>query len=449
MTMQYILKKTKRPAVLSIVLVIILAVFNSCTFLPDDTEPVITPGTSTTPPVTDPDISSGNPSSTPPPDSQDEADELLSEMTLEEKIGQMFFIGSRYNSEGTNQYDMDGALEEKLKKYKPGGFIFFAENIDSIPQTVELIQKIRQSAEIPIFIGIDEEGGIVSRLNKAQKIHSTVMPEPFAIGGTKNSEYAYKAARAISEEIGSLGFNLDFAPVADVFSNPENKVIGKRAYSDDPAVAAEMVAEAVKGMDDSGIIPVLKHFPGHGDTLQDSHTGVAVVKNDLERLRQVEFLPFKAGIAAGADIVMTAHVMTPEITQNDLPATLSKPMIDILRNELSFDGIIITDGLEMSAITALYKEEDAVVMAVQAGVDMLLLPKDLESAFNAVLTAVRDGRISEERIDGSVKRILKLKLEKLTDKPGEIPDPDPDPEEALGSKEHRDLAEQIRRESIK
>ena len=206
-----------------------------------------------------------------------------------------------------------------------------------------------------------------------------------------------------------------------------------------------MVAEAVKGMDDSGIIPVLKHFPGHGDTLQDSHTGVAVVENDLERLRRVEFLPFKAGIAAGADIVMTAHVMTPEITRNDLPATLSKPMIDILRNELSFDGVIITDGLEMSAISALYKEEDAVVTAVQAGIDMLLLPKDLESAYNAVLTAVRDGRIGEDRIDESVKRILKLKLEKLTDRPDEIQDP----EEVLGSKEHRDLAEQIRKESIK
>jgi beta-N-acetylhexosaminidase len=294
-----------------------------------------------------------------------------------------------------------------------------------------------------MFIGIDEEGGIISRLNQAQKLHSTVMPPPFEIGSTGNTEYAYLSAKAIAEEIKSLGFNLDFAPVADVFSNPLNKIIGWRAYSSDGPTAAKMVAKAVNGISDAGVIPVLKHFPGHGDTLEDSHTGAAVINNSLERLKEVEFLPFESGIDAGARMVMIAHVLTPKITGNGLPATLSEPIIQgILRKQLGFDGVVITDSLEMSAITAFYPEEEAVVMAVQAGTDMLLMPNDLNKAYNAILKAVKDGRISEERIDESVRRILKLKFDCIISAPSQSLDA----EKVLGSLEHRLLSEQIRKD---
>ena len=371
-------------------------------------------------------------------------DELLSSMTLEEKIGQMFFIGRRTDENGKPLHMPDATLERLIDKYKPGGFIFFAENLDTIDQTVSFINSLQDASKIPMFIGIDEEGGIVSRLNKAKALHPTVMPEAYAIGKTNNSKYAYEASKTVATEIRSLGFNLNFAPVADIFSNPANKVIGRRAYSSDANIAAKMVAEAVKGAADGRIIPVVKHFPGHGDTLQDSHTGIAIVENDIERLRQVEFLPFKAGIEAGASMVMTAHVLTPNITDDGLPATLSGTMLQkYLRDELGFDGVIITDGLEMSAISSYFSEEEAVVRAVEAGVDMLLLPRDFEKAFDALINAVKNGQVSEERIDESVGRILTLKKESGIS----FVKSDLNPDEVLGSPEHKALADKIRKES--
>lgn len=372
-----------------------------------------------------------------------DAESLLSSLSLEDKIGQMFFIGSRYNSTGQLQLSLDDTLSKIIERYKPGGFVFFAENLDTIDQTKAFTESLQKSSSIPMFIGIDEEGGVVTRLNKAKSLHSTVMPDPYSIGQTGKSEYAYKASQAIANEIRSLGFNLNFAPVADIYSNPINKVIGKRAYAGHAALASVMVAEAVKGSLDSRIIPVLKHFPGHGDTKQDSHSEAAVVENNLDRLRKVEFLPFKAGLQAGAEVVMTAHVLTPEITKDGLPATLSPGIIQgLLREELDFDGVVITDGLEMSAISAFYPEEEAVVLAVEAGVDILLLPRDFEKSYQAILSAVKKGRLTEARIDESVRRILKLKTDKLWEQ-----SPNPiEPEKVLGSKEHWDLAEQIRKD---
>lgn len=412
------------------------------------------PTTSSTPKAPDPmpvdssPTSGENNSSTTSPinsiNPSDDVENLLSKLTLKEKIGQMFFIASRTNGSAQYQLAMDERLKNNLNQFVPGGFILFTENLDTIPQTVSFIQSIQKNAKIPLFIGIDEEGGVVTRLNRAEKLHSTVMPEPYTIGLTKNKSYAFQASQAISEEIKSLGFNLNFAPVADVFSNSNNRIIGRRAYANDGLLASEMVSEAVKGAQKSGIIPVLKHFPGHGDTLQDSHTGAAIVENSLERLKKVELLPFMAGIEAGAEMVMTAHVLTPQITDNGLPATLSQPILQgILREQLGFDGIIITDGLEMSAISSFYPEEEAVVLAVQAGVDMLLLPKDLKKAYNAILLAVQDDRISEQRIDESVRRILKLKIKTIINEPIQ----NIEAEKVLGSQQHRDLADQIGKDS--
>lgn len=374
----------------------------------------------------------------------EKAEKLMNTLTLEEKIGQMFIIASRQDSEGKPQRSMDDRLKMILGQIKPGGFIFFSENLESIDQTVSFINSLQESSSIPMFMTIDEEGGLVSRLNKAPQLHSTTMPVPYDIGRTHNPAYAYEAAYAISEEIKSLGFNLNFAPVADIFTNPKNTVIGKRAYASEPNLASQMVEQAVKGALDCGIIPVVKHFPGHGDTSQDSHTGSAVVERTLEQLKAYEWMPFKAGIDAGAGMVMTAHVLTPQITDNQLPATLSKPILDYLRKDLGFDGVIITDGLEMNAISAYFPEEEAVVLAVEAGVDILLLPNDISKAYTAILNAVHNGRLTEERIDESVKRILSLKYQWIMD----APDHDLDPEKTLGSEAHRALADKIRKDIL-
>ena len=416
---------------------------------PTQVTPTPTPLPTSTPsstPVATPDKSpSPEPSNSP----EEAARAILNKMSLEEKVGQLFFIASRTNKDGTNRLTMTEDLETLIKTCHPGGFLFFAENLDTIAQTTTFIEAIKLASRYPLFMGIDEEGGLVTRLNKATALHSTKMPDAFTIGLTGNPEFAFEAARAIGEEIKSLGFNLDFAPVADVYTNPKNKVIGKRAYGTEAEPVAKMVVQGIKGFQDVGIIPVIKHFPGHGDTLSDSHTGAAIVEQDLERLRKVELVPFKAGIDAGTGMVMTAHVLTPGITSNGLPATLSPEIITgLLREELSYDGVVITDGLEMSAVSSYFEEEEAVVKALLAGVDMLLLPRDFESAYGAVFNAVQSGTISIERLDTSVLRILKLKaVYGLLDSGGEEPGNLPDPEEILGSREHQDLADKIRKEA--
>lgn len=397
-----------------------------------------------------PDLSPGaSKSASAPPENQGEydlpeqkIDALIKEMTLEEKVGQMLFLAYRTNAHGERALSMDDALRENLSSYKPGGFVLFSDNLESIDQTVFFIQQLQACSRIPLFISVDEEGGIVSRLNRAPDLHSTVMPDPYTIGLTGNSEYAYSAARAIADELLSLGFNMDFAPVADIYSNPENTVIGKRAYGTEPQLVSSMVREAVAGFMDGQIVPVLKHFPGHGDTVADTHTGAASVDHDLERLLTFELLPFQEGIAAGADAVMVAHILLPNVTADPVPATLSKEVVTgLLREKLGFDGVIITDAMEMSAVSAYYDDDEAAVMAVTAGVDMLLIPQSPEKAYHAILTAVEQGLVSEERIDESVYRILRLK-----DKYGILDNriQRPDPEKTLGRPEHTALANAIR-----
>jgi beta-N-acetylhexosaminidase len=368
---------------------------------------------------------------------------LLDSMTLEEKIGQMLFLAYRQDKDGRNVLKMDNELEEYLSRYKPGGFVLFAENLESIDQTVSLINNLQIQSKIPLFVSVDEEGGIVTRLNKAPGLHSTVMPNAYTIGLTGKPEYAYKAARAIAAELLSLGFNMNFAPVADIFSNPVNKVIGKRAYGTEPQLVSQMVRQAVAGFAEGRIIPVLKHFPGHGDTAEDTHTGAAVVEHDLERLTGFELMPFREGIEAGADAVMVAHIILPKLMEEPVPATISKEVVTgLLREKLMFDGVIITDALEMSAVSSFYDDEEAAVMAVLAGIDMLLMPSSAEKTFGAILYSVRTGVIPEERIDESVYRILRLK-EKYGILDNSVQGPDPDL--SLGSPEHQALAGEIER----
>ena len=239
---------------------------------------------------------------------------------------------------------------------------------------------------------------------------STCRYESAAALAEGGPQAVYEAARAIGSYLKKYGFDIDFAPVADVNTNPENIIIGARAFSDDPHAAAPLVAAYVRGLSEAGVLGCLKHFPGHGDTRADTHLGFASTGKDWQQIDSCEMVPFRAGIAAGAPLVMAAHIAAPAVTGSDAPSTLSAAILtDRLREELGFEGAIITDALEMGAIRLHFGSAEAALAALQAGADLLLCPLNLQEAFDGILHAIADGRLSEERLDRSVTRILALK----------------------------------------
>lgn len=366
---------------------------------------------------------------------------ILGEMTVDEKIGQLFIVPLSTLNAGGPALEVDEETESSIKKYKIGGVILFAENIKSIPQTTSLTEGLQNISEIPLFIAVDEEGGMVSRITKSSEMHATVFPDNSVIGETKNPDIARQVASAIAEEIYSLGFNMNFAPVADINTNPDNPVIGPRSYGNNAEEVSVMVAAAVNGIQSNSVSAVLKHFPGHGDTSTDSHYGTATVKHTKERLFSTELLPFIAGIDEGVDGVMTAHILTPNIPGENVPATLKPEILtDILRNELGFNGLIITDALNMKAITKHFSSDEAAVKAILAGADILLMPESLDTAFSGIKKAYNDGIISIERIDESVERILRIKYKR-----GLFSDDTEkkNPEEVLGCSEHQELSDML------
>jgi beta-N-acetylhexosaminidase len=248
----------------------------------------------------------------------------------------------------------------------------------------------------------------------------TPFPGAARIAATKDVKVSRAVARATGEELRALGVNLDFAPVADVNIDPRNPVIGKRAFGDRPAEVSKMVAAAVKGFDDAGVAATAKHFPGHGDTHVDSHTGLPVIDHTRAQWKRLDAPPFKAAIGAGVDAIMSAHIVFPKLDPSGDPATLSKPILTgLLRQELGFDGVISTDALNMAGVREKYGDGEVAVRAVLAGADLLLMPYDLPKAYNAVLSAAKSGRISERRLDESVTRLLTLKQARglLTERP--------------------------------
>ena len=371
----------------------------------------------------------------------DPVKEILDGMTLDEKIGQLFIVSLNQDEQGNAILAVNDSIKSIMKKYKPGGIMLFAENIKTITQTSALIQDMQEESRIPLFVAVDEEGGLVSRITKSSEMHATVFPNNAVIGKQGDPALAEQVAKAIASEISSLGFNMNFAPVADVNTNPNNTVIGVRAYGSNADLVGKMVSAAVTGIQTKPVSAVLKHFPGHGDTENDSHYGTAVVNHTKERLLNTELLPFIEGINAGADAVMTAHILTPEIPGDNLPATLKPEILTgILRNELRFGGLIITDALNMGAITNHYTSAEAAVKAIFAGADVLLMPKDLEAAFSGIKKAHQDGVISTERINESVRRITETKHKRGLF--GANIDTG-DPEKILGCREHRDLLKMI------
>lgn len=332
-------------------------------------------------------------------------DETLAGMTLHEKVCQMMFVTPEELTGEDGVTVAGDATRQALENYPVGGIVYFAKNLESQDQVKEMIDNSQKYSSIGLFVATDEEGGVVNRL--MDTVGTTYIGSMYYYKDD-GDETAYENAYTIANDMSAPGFNLDFAPVADVWSNPDNTVIGERAYSDDYAQAAELVGNAVKGFNDGGVMCTLKHFPGHGDTAEDSHYSSAYVHRTKEEIMADEMQPFRSGIEAGAEFVMVGHLIVPDI--DEVPATLSyKIATGILRDELKFEGVAITDSFEMESIADNYSVDDAVVMSVKAGMDMILQPKDMASAVNSIEQAVADGELSEDRIDESVRRILTLK----------------------------------------
>ena len=341
--------------------------------------------------------------------SPDSLDQMLADMTLRQKVGQLFIARpEQLLPEARAVREVTPELEQALEEYPLGGLILFADNVMKPEQLLALNAGLAEMPGIPMFIAVDEEGGLVARLAGNWKFKLTKYESAMAVGASGDPADALEMGRTIGGYLREYGFNLDFAPVADVHTNPKNPVIGTRAFSTDPLIAAQMAAAFADGLEENGIIATFKHFPGHGDTNQDSHSGLAVVYKTKEALESCEFIPFRE--ATAQDMVMVAHVALPEVTGDMIPATLSPAIVTgILKEELGFEGLVITDAMEMGAIVETYGSGSAAVAALQAGCHIILIPEDLPEAFDAVLAALEDGTLSMEWLDETVRKILEFK----------------------------------------
>lgn len=338
--------------------------------------------------------------------------EKIQEMSLKEKVGQLVMVG-------VDGYEMDINSQKLIQDYHVGGFVLLERNVKDSRQLLDLVNELKEansSNRIPLFLAIDEEGGRVSRMPEGFK----KMPASQKIGGYNSSELSKRAGVILGKEVKAFGMNMDLAPVLDIFSNPKNKVIGDRAYGDNPDLVSKLGLQAMKGIQEQGVISVVKHFPGHGDTSVDSHEGLPILYHDLERLMLFELLPFSQAIVNNADAVMLAHILLPKLDPN-YPASFSEIIISgILREKMNYDGVIMTDDMTMGAIAKNYNISEMAVKSIQSGCDIILICNDFfikEAVINAIQSAAEKGIISSGRIDESVYRILQLKEKySLTDR---------------------------------
>ncbi|MEE6272057.1 exo-beta-N-acetylmuramidase NamZ domain-containing protein [Georgenia sp. MJ206] len=348
-------------------------------------------------------------------------DAIVSGMTLEEKVGQMFvpyMYGSAIDEQDNRNIGPSGvrSIGEMIDEFHPGGLIYFgwSNNLNSPGQVAQLSNDIQERATagdgIPMTLSIDQEEGVVVRLPQP----SAQLPGAMALGATRNPEHARDAARITAEKLAAVGVNQDYSPLADVNSNAENPVIGVRAFGGDTALVSSLVAAQVRGFqDDGGISASVKHFPGHGDTAVDSHYGVPLIDKSEEEFRAEDLPPFQAAIDAGTDSIMTAHIVVPALDPSGRPATFSRPILtDLLREEMGFDGVIVTDALNMQGARDEFGDERVPVEAILAGADQMLMPPNLRVAYDGVMDAVESGEITEERIEESVHRILEQKAKR-------------------------------------
>ena len=348
----------------------------------------------------------------PEPTEEDYLEEIveacISAMPVEDKVAQLFMVTPE-SLTGANKVTQAGEkTQEVLNQYRVGGFVYFGDNLVDKEQVTNMISATAGYNLYDMFFAIDEEGGKVSREQKS-KIEVPEVGNMSEIGATGDANKAYEAGKTIGQYLRELGFNVDFAPVADVVTATDKATIGDRSFGSDPAVVGQMVQKCAEGIQESGVSACLKHFPGLGDTTTDTHEERVVIEKSLEELQATDFVAFKDAIDAGVDFVMVSHATATGIDEV-YPSSLSKKVItEQLRDYLGYDGIVITDAFNMKAITEYYTTEEACVKAIKAGADMILMPENFEAGYNAVLEAVTDGSISEERIDESLKRIFRVK----------------------------------------
>jgi len=347
---------------------------------------------------------------------------LISRMTLEEKVGQLFVMRVYgHSATDPDQADVDANLEEigvrnaaeLLAKYRVGGIIYFAwaHNTREPHQIADLSNGIQKASlglprGLPVLISTDQEHGIVARVGEP----ATLFPGAMAIGAGGSRSDARTLGRIAGRELSAMGIRQNYSPVADVNVNPANPVIGVRSFGSEPETVGRLVAAEVNGYQSSGVAATAKHFPGHGDTKEDSHDELPYIRHTREQWEELDAPPFRAAVAAGIDSIMTAHIVVPALDPSEDPATLSRPiMTGILREELGYDGVVVTDSLGMQGVRTKYGDDRVPVLALKAGVDQLLNPPSLDVAWNAVLKAVQDGELTEARLDASILRILRLK----------------------------------------
>lgn len=335
-------------------------------------------------------------------------DEMIAQMPLEDKVAGLFIVTPEALTGQANVTKAGDGTKTALEEHAIGGVIYFKSNISSADQIKEMIDNTASYSKYPLFFAVDEEGGDVARVQAGLKLDKT--PTAGELGKAGDPEAVYNTYSGIGSYLKEYGFNVDFAPVADTLTNSDNTAIGDRSFSINNDVVTEMVPQAVKGIQDAGVSACLKHWPGQGDVDADTHAGVAVTEKTKEDMSQLEFKPFVAGIEAGVDMIMVGHIAAPEITGDNTPCSLSKEVVtEILRDELKYDGIIITDALNMSAVSEYYGSDEAAIKALKAGCDMILMPEDFVLAFDGVVEAVKEGTISEERINDCLKRVYRIK----------------------------------------
>ena len=347
---------------------------------------------------------------------EEQAAQLVSQMTLEDKIAQMFVITPNALTGYASGVTAAGDTTKEAYQSRPvGGIVYMADNLTDPEQTTTMLSNMQEIARertgLPVFLCVDEEGGSVARIAGNDAFGVTDVGNMSDIGASGDVQNAYNAGSTIGSYLAALGFNVDFAPVADVLTNPDNQVLGQRSFGSDAQTVAGMVTSELQGLSAAGVYGTVKHFLGHGGTSGDSHDGAVSTDKTLEELMAEELVPFQSAIDGGVNFVMVGHISAPNVTGDNAPATLSKVLItDVLRGQMGYNGIVITDAMNMEAITGFYNSDKAAVLAVTAGADMILMPADYNTAYTGILNAVNDGTITEERINESVTRIVKAKL---------------------------------------
>lgn len=342
--------------------------------------------------------------------------EIMDEMTLEEKVAQMFIVFPESLVEGVPCITMAGdATRESIDNIPVGGVIYMGENLKNPDQVKAMLGNIQEYSMdrigIPLFLCVDEEGGRIARIANNRMFAITNVGSMTEIGKYGDAGQAYDVGATMGEYLSELGFNLDFAPVVDVQGTEIGSVLYRRTFSGDPEVVADLADALSSGLQSKGVVSVYKHFPGHGSTKGDPHKGYAVSEKTIDELKKVDLIPFEKGIDEDVSMIMVGHISLPNVIGDSTPASLSKKVVqELLRDDMGYDGIVTTDAMNMGAIKENYDSDEAAMLAVLAGVDIVLMPKDFRKAYNGILTAVKNREITEDRIDESVRRILRVKM---------------------------------------